>query len=168
LDLEKIEFLVLEAISCARQSIRLATPYFLPDERLMISLSLAAMRGVAVDVVMPRESNYRVIDWAARANIGPLLNEGGRIWLSGPPFDHSKILVVDGQWCLIGSANFDMRSFRLNFELGMEIYNPSLADELEALMLARRGAELTQEQLESRILPIRLRDALARLLMPYL
>jgi cardiolipin synthase A/B len=168
LDLEKIEFLVLEAIACARQSIRLATPYFLPDERLITSLSLAAMRGVAVDVVMPLKSNYRVIDWAARANIGPLLREGGRIWLSGPPFDHSKILVVDGQWCLIGSANFDLRSFRLNFELGMEIYNAALADELEALMLGRRSAKLTQEQLESRMLPIRLRNALARLLMPYL
>jgi cardiolipin synthase len=168
MDLEKIEFLVLEAISCARKSIQLATPYFLPDERLMTSLSLAAMRGVEVDVVMPRESNYRVIDWAARANIGPFLNEGGRVWLSGPPFDHSKVLVVDGQWCLIGSANFDMRSFRLNFELGMEIYDAALADELEALMLARRGAMLTHEQLESRMLPIRLRDALARLLMPYL
>jgi cardiolipin synthase A/B len=121
-----------------------------------------------VDVVMPLKSNYRVIDWAARANIGPLLREGGRIWLSGPPFDHSKILVVDGQWCLIGSANFDLRSFRLNFELGMEIYNAALADELEALMLGRRSAKLTQEQLESRMLPIRLRNALARLLMPYL
>ena len=119
-DLEKIEYIVLEAIACARRSICVMTPYFLPDERLVTSLTLAAMRGITVDIVIPRRSNQRLVDWATPANIGPLLQEGCRIWFNPPPFDHSKLMVVDSEWCLIGSANWDMRSFRLNFELGVE------------------------------------------------
>ena len=167
-DLEKIEFLVLEAIACARKSIRLATPYFLPDERLITTLSLAAMRGVTVDVIVPARSNHVLVDWAARANIGPLLDEGGRVWLNNPPFDHSKILVVDGEWSMIGSANFDMRSFRLNFELSMEVYDTDLATELAKLLDQRQNTRLTRDDLAARSLPTRLRDALARLAMPYL
>ncbi len=167
-DLEKIEFLVLEAIACARRSIRLATPYFLPDERLITTLSLAAMRGVTVDVIVPAKSNHTLVDWAARANVTPLLSEGGRVWLNDPPFDHSKILVVDGEWSMIGSANFDMRSFRLNFELSMEIYDTEFAAKLETLLDQRQNTRLTRQDLDARSIPIRLRDALARLAMPYL
>ena len=167
-DLEKIEFLVLEAVACARRSIQVVTPYFLPDERLITSLSMAAMRGVAVEIVMPEASNHRLIDWAARANVGPLLSHGGRIWLNPPPFDHSKILVIDGQWSMIGSANFDMRSFRLNFELSMEVYHSDLAETLQAMIQARKGKMLTEANLLARPMPIRLRDSLVRLLMPYL
>jgi cardiolipin synthase len=168
LDLEKIEFLVLEAVACARRSIQVVTPYFLPDERLITSLSMAAMRGVAVEIVMPEASNHRLIDWAARANVGPLLSHGGRIWLNPPPFDHSKILVIDGQWSMIGSANFDLRSFRLNFELSMEVYHSDLAETLQAIVRDRKGKMLTEADLLARPAPIRLRDSLVRLLMPYL
>src|ERR1700678_3106577 len=103
-----------------------------------------------------------------RANIGPLLADGACIWQSAPPFRHSKLMVVDGEWCLIGSCNWDIRSFRLNFELCMEIYDRDLAAPLSVLMQRCRGAALTQATLDARSLPIRLRDAAARLLMPYL
>ena len=168
LDLEKIEFLILEATACARDSIRIVTPYFLPDERLITSLALAAMRGVAVDIVIPARSNHILVDWATRANIGPLLAAGARAWLNDPPFDHSKIMVVDSTWCLIGSANFDMRSLRLNFELTLELYDQPLAAKLGPLIDARQNRPLTEADLTARPLPIRLRDALARLAMPYL
>ncbi len=87
-------------------------------------MSLAPIRGVAVDIVIPETSDHRFVDWATHANIGPLLTDGGRIWRCPPPFRHSKVMVVDGEWCLIGSSNWDMRSFRLNFELCMEVYEP--------------------------------------------
>ena len=100
-DLEKIAFVLLEAVACARRSIRLMTPYFLPDESIVTALSLAALRGVEIDLLVPRVSNHRYVDWAMRAHVAPLLEAGVRIWLNRPPFDHSKLLVVDGEWCFV-------------------------------------------------------------------
>jgi cardiolipin synthase len=167
-DLEKVEIAILQAIACARDSIAVMTPYFLPDERLITALSLAAMRGVKVDLLVPQKSNHRLVDWGTRANIGPLLIDGVRIWRSPPPFHHSKIMVVDGEWCLVGSCNWDIRSFRLNFELCMEVYDRNLAAALSHLMERTRGSELLQAELDARPLPVRLRDAAARLMLPYL
>jgi cardiolipin synthase len=167
-DLEKVEFAVLQAVACARVSIAVMTPYFLPDERLITALALAAMRGVAVDLVIPDHSNHSLVDWATRTNIGPLLSDGVRIWRSPPPFHHSKMMVVDADWCLIGSCNWDIRSFRLNFELCMEVYDHALAATLTRMMEDARGLALTQKDLDARSLPERIRDAGARLLLPYL
>ena len=167
-DLEKIESVVLQAIACARDSIRLMTPYFLPDQQLITALSLAAMRGVSVEVVIPQKGNHRLVNWATRANVGPLLHNGVRIWRSPQPFRHSKTLVVDSAWSLIGSSNWDMRSFRLNFELCIEVYSRPLAKELETLMTDCCGRALEIAELDARILPLRLSDASARLLLPYL
>ena len=167
-DVEKIEFAVLQAVACARDSIAVMTPYFLPDERLTTALALASIRGVAVDVVVPERSDRRFVDWATHANIGPLLAEGVRVWLCPPPFRHSKILVVDGEWCLVGSCNWDIRSFRLNFELCLEVHDRGLAGQLSALMLACRGSALTQAALDRRPAPVRLRDSAVRLMLPYL
>ncbi len=167
-DLEKIEFALLQAVACAREGIAVMTPYFLPDERLTTALALAAMRGVAVDLVIPERSDHAFVDWATRANIGPLLKEGVRVWRCPPPFRHSKITVVDGEWCLIGSCNWDIRSFRLNFELCVEVYDRGLAGALMALMHSARGTALTEAELDARTLPARLRDAAVRLMLPYL
>ena len=167
-DVEKIEFCVLQAVSCARRSIYVMTPYFLPDERLMTALALAAMRGVAVSIVMPRASNKRVVDWAARANIGSMLKDGVHVKLGPPPFRHSKIMVVDGEWCLIGSSNWDMRSFRLNFEVCMEFYDDAIAVALQRFITSQPTEPLTHKALKTRSLPVRLRDAGVRLMMPYL
>ena len=167
-DVEKIEFAVLQAVACARSSIYVMTPYFLPDERLNTALALAAMRGVAVHVVMPQRSNHVAVDWAARQNIGAMLKDGVNVWLSLPPFRHTKIMVVDGEWSLIGSSNWDMRSFRLNFELCMEFYDGGIAQHLQHFVTAHRGPALTNKTLRERPLPERLRDAAVRLMMPYL
>jgi cardiolipin synthase len=78
------------------------------------------------------------------------------------------LLVVDGGWCMVGSANWDIRSFRLNFELCVELYDAGLAAALCAFMRANRGAALTQAELDSRSLPAKLRDAAVRLMLPYL
>ena len=110
-DLEKIEFVILEALSCARSAVRVMTPYFLPDERIITALALAAYRGVSVDVVLPEHSNHPTLDWGSRAQIGPLLAAGCRVWTHPAPFDHSKLMTVDGVWSLVGSSNWDVRSF---------------------------------------------------------
>ena len=167
-DIEKLEFAMLQAVACARTSIAIMTPYFLPDDRLVTALSMAAMRGVAVDVVIPERSDHRLVDWAAGANMGPLLSDGVRIWRCPPPFRHSKAMVVDGLWCLIGSCNWDIRSFRLNFELCVEFYHPQLAESLSRFMCSCRGSPITLEQLQARSMAHQLRDAATRLLLPYL
>lgn len=167
-DLEKIELLVLEAIGCARTSIKLMTPYFLPDERIITALALAAMRGVGVDIVVPARTNHPTIDWAMRAHIDPLLSAGCRVWAHAPPFNHSKLMAVDGIWCLIGSANWDTRSFRLNFELCVEAYHAPTVAQVSAKIAAHQTTLLTAVQLAARSWAACTRDRLSRLLMPYL
>jgi cardiolipin synthase len=167
-DLEKIEFVILEAISCARGSVRIMTPYFLPDDRLITALALAAFRGVVVDVVLPEHSNHPTVDWGSRAQIGPLLAAGCRVWTHPAPFDHSKLMTVDGIWCLVGSSNWDVRSFRLNFELDLEVYDPALARQIDELIATQQGKRILPAQLHARSLPERIRDGAARLMLPYL
>ena len=167
-DIEKLEFAMLQAVSCARARVLVMTPYFLPDDRLAAALSLAAMRGVSVEVIIPAHSDHKLVDWAFLANIGPLLTDGVRVWRSPPPFRHSKIMTVDGDWTLIGSCNWDIRSFRLNFELCVEVYDSELAASLETFMAGCRGREVTRQDIDGRSLPAQLRDAGSRLLLPYL
>jgi cardiolipin synthase len=167
-DLEKIEFMILEAVACARSSVRVMTPYFLPDDRIITGLALAAYRGVTVDVVLPAHSNHPTLDWAARAQIGPLLAAGCRVWTHPAPFDHSKLMTVDGIWCLVGSSNWDVRSFRLNFELDIEVFDPALARRVDELISAQQGSRILPAQLGARSFPVRIRDGAARLMLPYL
>ena len=85
---------------------------------------MAAMRGVAVNIILPEKGNLRFVEWAATAQLWQMLQRGCRVWLSPPPFDHSKIMVVDGVWSFMGSANWDPRSLRLNFEFNVEVLRP--------------------------------------------
>ena len=167
-DLEKIEFVILQALSCARSAVRIMTPYFLPDDRIITGLALAAYRGVAVDVILPEHSNHPTLDWGSRAQIGPLLSAGCRVWTHPAPFDHSKLMTVDGVWSLVGSSNWDVRSFRLNFELDLEVYDPAVARQVDELMTAQQGRQISQVELLGRSLPERMRDGAARLMLPYL
>jgi cardiolipin synthase A/B len=165
---DQLVLVFLSAINLARRSIRIATPYFLPDEQLVIALQLAAMRGVDVRLVMPRKNNHRLVAWAARPHIRPLLQAGCRVWRSPPPFDHSKLMTIDGVWSLIGSANWDMRSLRLNFELTVEFYDPDLSSRLCQIIDAKCAEPITLEEIDKRPFILKLRDAAARLSMPYI
>jgi cardiolipin synthase len=167
-DLEKIELMILQAVGAARKSVKVMTPYFLPDDRLITVLALAAMRGVTVDLVLPQNSNHPTLDWGARAHIGPLLAAQCRVWTHAAPFDHSKLMTVDGKWCLVGSANWDMRSFRLNFELNVEIYHSELVLQLERFITQKQEVRLAADALEKFSLPVTLRNNAARLMLPYL
>lgn len=167
-DLEKIEFTLLQAITLARKQVRIMTPYFIPGSRVMSELALAALRGVMVDILIPQKSNHPPLDWACAANISPLLNAGVRVWLVDPPFNHSKLMVVDRAWAFVGSSNLDIRSLRLNFEINMEVYNTELATRLDDFMDKHRHSRLTHHDLDKRSPLIKIRDAAARLCMPYL
>ncbi len=167
-DTEQLSLVLLSAISAAKKSIRIATPYFLPDEQLMTALQLAATRGVDVRIVIPKLNNHPPMGWAMNAHMMPLLQTGCRIWQAPLPFDHSKLMTVDNAWCLFGSPNWDRRSLRLNFEMAIEAYDPQLAVQLSAIIDDSSVTPLTSQELEARSFAVKCRDAATRLLMPYL
>ncbi|TVQ88617.1 MAG: cardiolipin synthase [Chromatiaceae bacterium] len=169
-DFDLIRRLILGALTMARQRVRIVTPYFLPDQTLMTALNLTALRGVEVQILLPERNNLRFVQWAAEAQAEQILAGGSRIFLSPPPFDHTKLMVVDGAWCLVGSANWDPRSLRLNFELNVECYDRVLAGRMNALIDSKlaRALEIRAPDMRARTLPVRLRDGFARLLTPYL
>ena len=92
------------------------TTYLVPDPAVVSALNVASMRGVQVDIILPSRSNLPSVLWASWAMWREVLEHGCRIWLTPPPFDHSKLMLVDGAWVLLGSANWDARTLRLNFE----------------------------------------------------
>jgi len=169
-DINNLERIFLAAVTAARRSIRVVTPYFLPDRVLMHALHLAAQRGVEVDIIVPEVGNLPVVRWAMWGHYKQFLRGTARVWLTPPPFDHSKLLVVDSYWVSIGSSNWDPRSLRLNFEFNLECYDDVLGESLDALARRRmRGARLlTMEELDQRSLAQNLRDGTARLFKPYL
>lgn len=169
-DFEKLRGVLLGALACAKHSVRIVTPYFLPDQALIAALNLAALRGVKVEIILPSESNLPFVHWAIFASLWQVLKQGCQVWLTPPPFDHSKLMLVDGSWSLIGSANWDPRSLRLNFEFNLECYGPEFAEGIEALINRKveHARQITLAQVDGRSLPVRLRDGVARLFMPYL
>lgn len=169
-DFETLRWTLLGALAAARQSVRVITPYFLPEPALISALNLAALRGVTVDVLLPARNNLPFLHWASRALWWQVLERGCRLWLTPPPFDHSKLFVVDDCWTLAGSTNWDPRSLRLNFEFNVECYDPALARGLAAWFDRRRDAaqRVTLAEVDARRLPARLRDGAARLLTPFL
>jgi cardiolipin synthase len=169
-DFDKLRLTLLGAVDCAATSVIVVTPYFLPDESLITTLNVAALRGVRVDIMIPEKCNLTLVQWASSAGLQALLSRGCRIWLTPPPFDHTKLMLVDDVWTLLGSANWDPRSLRLNFEFNVECYDTELATQLGQLLRRRRemSKPLSLDDLTDRNLAVRLRDGLARLASPYL
>ncbi|MET0339493.1 MAG: cardiolipin synthase [Polyangiales bacterium] len=169
-DIDRFAWTLQAALACAHRTVTIMTPYFLPDGILHAALSTAALRGVEVNVVLPEHSNLRLVQWAMWRQLEEVLRHGVRVWVTPPPFDHTKLMLVDSEWVLLGSANWDTRSLRLNFELDVECYDRALCAELTAHVSARvsNARELTLRELCERPLPLRVRDGFARLLMPYL
>jgi cardiolipin synthase len=169
-DIYKLELLLGAAITLAQKRIRIVTPYFLPDSRLQFAIAQAGLRGVAVEILLPERSDQRVMDWAMRGHLRFFRHIRASIISTPPPFDHTKLCTVDGQWSLIGSSNWDARSFRLNFEFDLEILDQELTARLDAMIDERiaKGKKLTPDMLAAEPVWKRLRNAAARLLMPYL
>jgi len=169
-DFEKARWTLLAALAEARNSIQILTPYFLPDAPLITALNLAALRGVRVDIVLPAKNNLPYVQWASRALWWQVLERGCHIWITPPPFDHSKLMIVDSHWVHFGSANWDARSLRLNFEMNVEAYGRTFATTMEQIFARKLASarEVTLSEMDGRPLIIKLRDAMARLFSPYL
>ncbi len=167
-DIERIKMLKMSAVTAAQHRVRIVTPYFLPDDALASTLALAALRGVRVEIIVAERSDHRFLDWAMRDGLLAMVRAGCQVLWSAPPFNHAKLMTVDGAWCLMGSANWDMRSLRLNFELNVEMLDPALATRIDALIDETPTRPATLRELLARRIPVRLRDAACRLLLPYL
>ena len=112
---------LIAGIHNAQSIVRLQSPYFIPDQALMLALTTAAQRGVTTQVVVPARTDHRYVDWAMVSFFGELAAAGVEVYRREPPFVHSKLLVLDDVWATIGSANADPRSFHLNYELNLGI-----------------------------------------------
>ena len=169
-DIYKLEQMLGAAITLAQKRIRIVTPYFLPDARLQFVIAQAGLRGVEVEIVVPSCSDQRLMEWAMLGNLRFFRHVRAKIIATPPPFDHTKLCTVDGEWSLIGSSNWDVRSFRLNFEFDLEIIDREFTARLDGLIDARiaQGRTLTPDMLAAEPMWKRLRNAAARLLMPYL
>lgn len=166
----KLEATISNALHAAQHKISIVTPYLLPGAILIHALKMATLRGVQVEIIVPKKSNIRIIDWATRAVIPGLLREGINVYLSAKPFDHSKLFLIDDDWALLGSSNWDSRSLKLNFEVNVECFDSNLNSELTEIVLAKKQAS-QQVRLSDfeRVSFIRtLRNNFFKLLSPYL
>ena len=169
-DFEKLHWTILAGLAAANRHVRIVTPYFLPDSALIAALNTVALSGARVDVVLPEVNNLRIVGWAMRAQLEQIMEYGCRVWLSPPPFDHTKLMLVDEDWALFGSGNWDPRSLRLNFEFNVECYDAELVSRLDRLVTSRidDARPLSRDELDRRSLPVKLRDGTAWLFSPYL
>jgi cardiolipin synthase len=169
-DFEKLTWIVIGALDCARRHVRIMTPYLIPDRPLVSAINAASLRGVIVEILLPGKNNLPYVSWATRAYLWELLRYGTRIYFQPPPFIHSKFLLVDDHYALIGSANLDPRSLRLNFEFNLEVYDRELNASLGRHFddLRRQAREISLAEVDGRPLPLKLRDSFAKLFSPYL
>ena len=169
-EFRKLNWIILGALSCARHKVQIMTPYFIPDRALVSAMVTCALRGVEVTLVLPALNNLPFVHWASRAYLWELLQHDIKVCYQPPPFVHTKLLLVDGIWSLIGSANLDPRSLRLNFEFNLEVYDrefaQQLADRFAATVTASR--QISLEEMDGRGLPEKIRDGAAKLFSPYL
>ncbi len=161
-------FFLLAEQACSQ--LLIVTPYFVPTASLLNALRAAALRGVRVSLILPRKNNHLAAGWAARALFEEMLAAGIRIFLRDPPFLHAKAMIVDARIVTIGSANWDLRSLRLNYETNVVLYDESTADALKAQILEdeQNSTELQESTWRRRPMWQRLLENACSLLSPVL
>ncbi len=118
------------AINSARKSIYVTTPYFLPNQAILTALKVASLSGKDVRIILPNKSDSRIVYWASRSYVSELLEAGVKVYFYNKGFNHSKLIIIDEEFCSVGSANLDIRSFEDNFEVTALMYDPAVAAEL--------------------------------------
>ncbi|ATW28982.1 cardiolipin synthase [Candidatus Formimonas warabiya] len=160
----------LKIIHGARDHVFIETPYFIPDAEILCALKIAALSGVDIRVIIPEKQDHLFVHWAAMSYIGELLEAGVRFFAYQKGFIHSKMITADGFVSSVGTANLDIRSFRVNFEVNAFIYNGDTAQELDELFINDMydSREITLEYYNQRPLRAKTKDAICRLLSPLL
>ncbi|GAA3403704.1 cardiolipin synthase [Paenibacillus hodogayensis] len=169
-DKEQIKKAYIKMIHAAKQSVWIQTPYFVPDESLMTALKMAALSGVDVRIMLPGKPDHPLVYWASTSYLGELLTVGVKCYLYDKGFLHAKTIVVDGRIASVGTANIDLRSFKLNFEVNAVLYDTGTAAKLQSIFTEdqHNSKLLTEEVYRKRPLFKRFLESCARLLSPIL
>ncbi|WP_163539959.1 cardiolipin synthase [Gracilibacillus sp. YIM 98692] len=167
---EQIKHGYIKMIMSAKEYIFIQTPYFIPDESLLDALKIASLSGVDVRIMIPNKPDHPFVYWATYSYIGELLNAGATVYIYQKGFLHAKMIVVDSKIASVGTANIDVRSFRLNFEVNAFLYQGTVAemlvDEFEKDM--EDSTLLTHDEYHKRSLWIRFKESISRLISPIL
>lgn len=168
--MDRLNNLLIGVISTARSRVWLMTPYFLPTMDLIGALTAAHLRGVEVVILLPEENNLKIAHWASRNVLREVLEQEIDVRYQPGPFVHSKLLLVDNIYALIGSANIDPRSLRLNYEIGVELFSERVNQQLSDYFAARSAISkpVTRDEIAGRSLPEKIRDSISWLFSPYL
>ncbi len=169
-ELETCGLLYTHAIESAEERVWIATPYFIPDGRVLGALQLAALRGVDVRVIMPRESDSRLFTYVPYAYLPEVERAGVKVFLYEPGFMHQKVALVDRDFACVGTANFDNRSFRLNFEATVVTRDADTCDDVASMLEAdfARATPISQQDLEDKSFAFRFAANATQLLAPVL
>ncbi|MEC0298313.1 cardiolipin synthase [Peribacillus frigoritolerans] len=167
---EQIKNGYIKLISSAKKSILIQTPYFIPDASLLDALRIASLSGVDVKIMIPNKPDHLFVYWATTYNAGQLLRAGAKVYIYDNGFIHAKMIVVDEEVSSVGTANIDVRSFKLNFEVNAFIYDEGMAETLTRIFYkdVEVCRQLTIEEFENRSKWIRFKESIARLVSPIL
>ncbi|MBO4991096.1 MAG: cardiolipin synthase, partial [Firmicutes bacterium] len=156
----------LKMITSAKKSICIQTPYFIPDDSIFEALKMAAMSGVDVRIMIPCMPDHAFVYWATYCYCGMLLNSGAKIYTYNDGFLHAKTITVDDEISSVGSTNFDIRSFSLNFEANAMIYDSDVALEMRHIFEKdmERSTQLTKQAYRNRSIVIKFKESISRLL----
>lgn len=167
---EYIKNAYMKIINNAKESVYIQTPYLVPDEPMKEALKIAALSGIDVRIMVPDKPDHFFMKWILSANMGDLMEWGVKFYTYQKGFIHSKTIVSDGKVCSIGTANLDIRSFQLNFEINAIIYDDKVSKEQEDIFI--KDIEdcklVTMEEYESRSRALKIKEALIRLVAPIL
>ncbi|WP_226036222.1 cardiolipin synthase [Aquibacillus saliphilus] len=167
---QQIKIGYIKMIMAAKEYVYIQTPYFIPDESLLDALKIALLSGVDVRIMIPNKPDHPFVYWATLSNIGELLRAGASVYIYQNGFLHAKTIVVDGKIASVGTANIDVRSFRLNFEVNAFLYNDELAEKLvsEFKKDITYSSQLTLKLYQERSNWIRFKESISRLISPIL
>lgn len=160
----------LKLVASAMESIEITTPYFIPDDSVLDALRIAAASGVRVRIMIPSKPDHLFVYWTTLSYIGSLLDAGVRAFSYDRGFLHAKTCVIDGEACTVGTANWDVRSFKLNFETNAFIYDPGVSAEICRAFERDLEfcTEITLERYRSRGRVVRFKESISRLFSPLL
>ncbi|MCK6052449.1 phospholipase D-like domain-containing protein [Moraxella osloensis] len=171
---ELTEHVIYETLVCAifaaKKQVVITTPYFVPDDALLLAMTTAAKRGVKVILNVPKKVDSLLVQFASQAYFDPLLSAGVQIYLFNAGLLHAKILCVDDDYCLFGTVNMDMRSFYLNMEVSMAIYNRTMTQQILTCQheYLRQSEPLQRDRWQQRSFGAKFLDNAIRLFSPLL
>jgi len=167
---EQIKDGYLKMINLATKYIYIQTPYFIPDVSFLDALRIACLSGIDVRIMIPNKPDHLFVYWATYSNVGTLLKAGAKVYIYENGFLHAKTIVVDDEVSTVGTANIDVRSFKLNFEVNAFIYDKETSHKLAELFESdmQKSTELTWQAYKDRSGIIRTKESISRLLSPIL